>query len=260
MPGVIRVGTAGWSIPKDVRGAFPQAGSRLEQYAHVFPCVEINSTFYRPHRTSTYERWAASVPAGFRFSLKVPKAITHELRLQGCAEPLKAFVAQTAALEEKRAVLLVQLPPSLVFDERLAGCYFETMRGEYAGGIACEPRHASWFGASAATLLQSFCVARVAADPAPVADGARPGPYGRLAYYRWHGAPRTYYSAYADERIVGLARALECNEGESWCIFDNTALGAATPNALLLAAALRSPADSLKISWYHEGAVAQDEN
>lgn len=240
MRGTVRVGTAGWSIPRDVRGAFPQAGTRLEQYARVFSCVEINSTFYRPHRRSTYERWAASVPQTFRFSLKVPKAITHELRLVACDELLKAFVAQTAALEDKRAVLLVQLPPSLAFDERTAANYFQTMRAEYAGAIACEPRHASWFDAAAAALLRSFSVARVAADPAPVAQSARADAFGSPMYYRWHGAPRTYYSSYADERIVALARAVERNDGDSWCIFDNTALGAATSNALLLAASLRS--------------------
>jgi len=236
---VIRIGTAGWAIPRDVRASFPQLGSSLERYARVFSCVEINSTFYRSHRASTYERWAASVPAGFRFSLKIPKAVTHVQRLENCAEMLKTFVAETAILGEKRAVLLVQLPPSLGFDERSATNFFEALRLEYAGGLACEPRHASWFGAAADGLLQSFSVARVAADPARVPEAARPGAFASLAYYRWHGAPRIYYSAYDAERIAMFAATLDTMRPETWCIFDNTALGAATPNALSLADLLR---------------------
>ena len=72
-----RIGCAGWSIPKAHAGAFPAVGTALERYAQVFDCVEINSSFYRSHRPSTYERWAASVPDHFRFSVKMPKQITH---------------------------------------------------------------------------------------------------------------------------------------------------------------------------------------
>ena len=81
----IRTGTAAWSIPKEHAAPFPVAGSHLERYGAVLNAVEINSSFYRPHRTTTYERWAASVPEDFRFAVKVPKAITHEHRLKDVA-------------------------------------------------------------------------------------------------------------------------------------------------------------------------------
>jgi uncharacterized protein YecE (DUF72 family) len=70
----IYVGTAGWSVPKEHAAAFPVEGSHLERYAQVFGAVEINSSFYRPHRRTTYERWAASVPETFQFAVKVPRA------------------------------------------------------------------------------------------------------------------------------------------------------------------------------------------
>ena len=62
-----RIGTAGWSIPRIHQVHFPAEGSHLARYAAVFSGAEINSSFYRPHRRSTYERWAASTPDGFRF-------------------------------------------------------------------------------------------------------------------------------------------------------------------------------------------------
>ena len=61
---VMRIGTAGWSIPKEQAALFPPAGSHLERYGAVLNAVEINSSFYRPHRKATYERWSAAVPGG----------------------------------------------------------------------------------------------------------------------------------------------------------------------------------------------------
>lgn len=107
----IRIGTAGWSVPAAHRGRFPEAGTLLERYAARFDAVEINSSFYRPHRPSTYARWAASVPAGFRFSLKLPREITHTRRLVEVAEPLDRFLGEVAALGERLGPVLVQLPP-----------------------------------------------------------------------------------------------------------------------------------------------------
>src|SRR3954471_23178443 len=76
----INIGTAGWSIPRDVADRFLADGSALERYASRFPVAEINSSFHRSHRPSTWERWAESVPADFRFSVKVPKTITHQAK------------------------------------------------------------------------------------------------------------------------------------------------------------------------------------
>ena len=84
-PFCVRIGCAGWTIPTEHSAVFGGEGTHLQRYASRFSCVEINSSFYRPHRTTTYARWAASVPDNFRFSVKLPKTITHEQRLQGCA-------------------------------------------------------------------------------------------------------------------------------------------------------------------------------
>jgi uncharacterized protein YecE (DUF72 family) len=235
----VRVGTAAWAIPRDVRERFDDGGSRLERYARRFTCAEINSSFYRPHRPSTYARWAASVPADFRFALKVPKEITHTRRFADVVEPLERFLAESAELGEKRGVLLVQLPPSFAFDAALAGAFFAAFRARYDGLLACEPRHPTWFADDAEDALKNAHVARVAADPAVVPAAAAPGGWDGFAYYRLHGAPRTYYSAYDDDALRAVAERLRAHAAPAWCIFDNTALDAATANALDLAGLLR---------------------
>jgi uncharacterized protein YecE (DUF72 family) len=75
------VGTTGWSIPRAEQRRFPAGESHLARYSQVLPAVEIDSTFHRTHRVATFERWAASVPRAFRFSIKIPRTITHDQRL-----------------------------------------------------------------------------------------------------------------------------------------------------------------------------------
>src|SRR5687768_14756132 len=111
----IFIGTAGWSIPKSSAEHFPADGSHLERYAQTLPAVEINSSFYRPHKIESYERWARAVPEGFRFAVKIPKTITHEKQLRGADELLNRFLGEAITLGTKLGPLLVQLPPSLRF-------------------------------------------------------------------------------------------------------------------------------------------------
>jgi len=224
------VGTAGWAIPRAASVRCESQGTHLERYARVFRCTEINSSFYRPHSAATYARWAASTPPGFRFAVKLPKEITHIRTLRRSRAPLERFLDESAGLGAKRGPLLVQLPPSLAFDARVIGRFFTLLRSLYAGPVVCEPRHPSWFG-KAEVLLASIDVARVAADPPRMPIGREPGGWPGLAYYRLHGSPRTYWSAYDDQALDAIAAAMTGRSRESWCIFDNTASGAALENA-----------------------------
>jgi uncharacterized protein YecE (DUF72 family) len=231
----IRIGTAGWSIPKETAGAFPADGTHLERYARVFDAAEINSSFHRPHRTSTYQRWAAAVPENFRFAVKVPKTITHVNKLSEVEPLLDHFLAEVAGLGNKLGPILVQLPPSLAFASETSERFLRNLRGRVGGSIACEPRHASWFVPEVDALLSELRIGRVAADPAPVPEAGRPGGWAGLTYCRLHGSPRIYYSAYSDETVQAVVAQLAINAAEGsecWCIFDNTAAGAATANAL----------------------------
>jgi uncharacterized protein YecE (DUF72 family) len=230
-----RVGTAGWALPREWHAAFPMDGSHLQRYASRFAAVEINSSFYRAHRRSTYERWGASVPEDFRFAVKLPRAITHEQRLVACDVLLDVFLDEVRGLGDRLGPLLVQLPPSLSFDAGHADEFFADLRLRHPGAVVCEPRHATWFAPDAEALMRSYEIARVGADPARLPAAAEPGGWSGLAYYRLHGSPRMYYSAYQPGYLARLAETLRERASAGvpvWCIFDNTTLGAATGDAL----------------------------
>jgi uncharacterized protein YecE (DUF72 family) len=242
MQKVIHVGTAGWAIPRAISDRFPSAGSALQRYAARFSAAEINSTFRRSHQPQTFVRWANAVREEFRFAVKMPKAITHELKLVGTADLLGTFLQETGDLGTKRGPLLLQLPPSLAYDCRVAQPFFELLRAHTSHAVVCEPRHPSWFASEAEELLASYAIARAAADPARIPDAGSPGGIRTLEYYRLHGTPRMYYSAYDPSFLSRLENAIiQSAAKEVWCIFDNTASGAATANALEIQTRLTSP-------------------
>jgi uncharacterized protein YecE (DUF72 family) len=229
----IRVGTAGWSIPRASAFRFETPGTHLERYSHLLGCVEINSSFHRPHAAATYAKWRDSTPRDFRFAVKMPRAITHELKLQNAREPFITFLTQTDGLAEKRGPILVQLPPSLSFDAVAVKRFLNVVRKVYEGPLVCEPRHATWFSPAVVSLLDRYRVARVAADPPPVPEASAPAGWPHLAYFRLHGSPRTYWSRYDENSIATLAMTVRrlAMTAEVWCVFDNTASGSAIENA-----------------------------
>jgi uncharacterized protein YecE (DUF72 family) len=231
------IGTAGWSIPAKDAARFGPGGSALQRYATRFDGVEINSSFYRPHRRATWERWADSVPAGFRFAVKMPKAISHERKLVDCGDLVAGFVDEVGGLGGKLAILLLQLPPKLAFDAEVAAPFLAGLVAASPARVVCEPRHPSWFEPGPDAMLARLEVARVAADPAIVPGAAVPGGWRGLAYWRLHGSPRMYRSSYDDGRIGLLAASIR-EEEQAWCIFDNTASSAATGDAVALMAKL----------------------
>ena len=238
---MIRIGTAGWSIPRASANRFDGQGTHLERYARLLHCAEINSSFHRPHARATYAKWAASTPPGFRFAVKLPRAITHDQKLRRSRLPLERFLGECAGLGNKRGPLLVQLPPSLAFETRMAGRFFDLLRERYGGLVVCEPRHETWFSAVASSLLVSYRVARVAADPPPAPGAELPGGWTGVVYSRLHGSPRKYWSRYTAEYLQTLAGTLRAAQGsaDAWCVFDNTASGAALENAWQLSTGIR---------------------
>ncbi len=233
------IATAAWSVPKAVAHRFSQEGSALTRYASVFDGVEVNSTFYRRHKRSTFERWASSVPDTFRFAVKFPKEITHDRAMGDIGKPLELFFEDIAPLGAKLGPLLCQLPPSLEFNSDTFDAAFKTIRGAGPGPVVLEVRHKSWSSEEALALLKEHNIARVLADPAPVWPVED---FGELPYYiRLHGSPKIYYSSYTDDEIRVFSRTLAA---DGWCVFDNTASGAAIENAMTMLMMRRSPARS----------------
>jgi uncharacterized protein YecE (DUF72 family) len=243
------IGTAGWSVPKQHQQFFPAPAegatySHLKRYSTRMCCAEINSSFHRPHRRTTWERWAAETPDNFRFAVKAPKAATHTAKLVNTGAALSEFFGAVRGLGRKLGPVLVQLPPKLSFDEGVAQEFFTTLRELHKGAVVLEPRHLTWFAASADRLLQRFEIVRVASDPPRGSVlAARPGGWPGLRYWRLHGVPRTYYSEYDELWLKTFAKQLRIEDAsptvEAWVIFDNTALGHATANAVWMADAFR---------------------
>ena len=125
----------------------------------------------------------------------------------------------------------MQLPPGLEFDLALTNTFLCNFRQLFAGQAVIEPRHRTWFGLTADELLRAYSVGRVAADPARCPAAAIPGGWPGLRYWRLHGSPRMYFTPYGEDRLRSFADRLSPSD---WCIFDNTASGAATTDALLL--------------------------
>ncbi len=231
---MIVVGTAGWSIPRSCAAGFADDGTQLHRYAQIFRGVEINSSFYRSHSADSYARWAQQTPRNFKFAVKLPQRITHDERLRAARRPLQEFLASVAGLGARLGPLLVQMPPTLHFEPRVARGFFSLLRDRHDGHVVCEPRHASWFEPNAEVLLLRHRIGRVATDPALVPAAAIPGGWPGIVYYRLHGSPRRYWSVYDAARLAHWAQSLtSVSRGTlAWCVFDNTASGGATANAL----------------------------
>jgi uncharacterized protein YecE (DUF72 family) len=228
-----RIGCAGWNLPKDLRDP---ALSYLGRYGQLFNCVEINSSFYRHHQPKTYARWADSVPENFRFSVKVPKAITHTAN-GGQADPDR-FLSEVRELGNKLGPLLIQFPPKAAFKRAAANELFLRFREKFEGEMVCEPRHSTWFEFEAYDLLKAYSISLVSADPKPVP--LSPGVLEcRSRYYRLHGSPKIYHSEYTAEFLRLFVECEALGDAGTWVIFDNTALGHAYYNARALIESVR---------------------
>jgi uncharacterized protein YecE (DUF72 family) len=165
-------------------------------------------------RPATYEKWAEEVPRDFCFSVKMHRLITHYTRLRN-VDLLGDFFGSVAGLGKKLAVVLVQLPPALVFDAEVADRFWSALRKIYGGGAVCEPRHTSWQEAGAREHLLGYGIGPVLTEI--------------------HGMPRKYHSSYGAEELARLADFLAAHSGRSrYVVFDNTAGPAGVRNALQL--------------------------
>jgi uncharacterized protein YecE (DUF72 family) len=161
----VLVGTSGYNYP-EWRGSFyPEKFSTdkmLAFYAERFKTVEINYTFYRMPTEKLLAGWAAGTPDGFSFTLKAPRRITHDAKLQRCEDLVQAFCRTARTLGPKLAVLLFQLPPTFKKDAAaLRGVLDLLPDGTRA---AFEFRHTSWHDADIFDALRARNIALCVAD------------------------------------------------------------------------------------------------
>ena len=161
----IQVGTSGYNYP-EWRGSFyPEkfsADRMLPYYAERFPTVEINYTFYRMPTETLLAGWVGATPPGFTFTLKAPRRITHEAKLQRCEDAVQTFCRTARTLGSRLAALLFQLPPTLKKDTNLLRGFLELL----PEGVrtAFEFRHPSWFDADVYASLRDRNAALCVAD------------------------------------------------------------------------------------------------
>jgi uncharacterized protein YecE (DUF72 family) len=182
----VLVGTSGFSYPT-WRGAFyPEdlpAREMLRFYGRAFATVEINNTFYRMPTPSLLAGWKPQTPAGFRFALKAPQRITHELRLRDAAEPTARFCAVAAILGPKQGPILFQLPPHLRADAARLKDFLDALPG--GADAAFEFRHPTWFTDDVYALLDAHRAALCIADSETLTTPAvATAPFGYLRLRR----------------------------------------------------------------------------
>ena len=189
----ILIGTQGWSYPEWI-GAFYPPRSKQEHllpfYASVFRTVELDTTFYHPPNATIVRSWARHTPEHFRFTAKVPQAITHVARLSTMSEQIQAFVRSLDPLGERRGPLLVQLPADFVRDEGTVGVLDRFLAACPAQArIAVEFRDRSWHREETYELLRRH---RAAFAWTEWRDLARVTPVTTdFLYLRWMGHRET---------------------------------------------------------------------
>ena len=165
MPQRVLVGTSGYNYP-EWRGTFyPEKFSTdkmLAYYAERFPTVEINYTFYRMPNEKLLAGWSAGTPEHFSFTLKAPRRITHDAKLQRCEDLTQAFCRTAQTLGPKLGTLLFQLPPTFKQDVPVLRDFLELLPTDIRA--AFEFRHASWHDPAVFAELRARNVALCVAD------------------------------------------------------------------------------------------------
>jgi len=215
-------GWRGVFYPEEVRPS-----DWLDYYARHFRTVELNSSFYRFPTRRTVARWRRQAPAGFVYSVKAPRRITHVERFAEEAS-LRKFFEVVAGLEEHLGALLFQMPPSQRYD----GDFLEMVLERLDPGfdVALEFRHPSWWREDVYRLLDAAGVTFVSVS-APELPDEYVETAGK-AYLRFHGATAWHRYEYGEaelERWAGLVRAGSARL--VYAYFNNDAGAAAPRNA-----------------------------
>jgi len=234
----LRIGISGWTYPP-WRGVFYPKGlpHRLELHyaSRQHNTIEINGSFYSLQMPSSYERWYGETPAGFVFSVKGPRFITHMKKLRDVERPLANFFASgVLALREKLGPILWQFPPNFGCNLERFRSFFELLPRDTAEAAeltklhddklkqaawakvdmarplryGVEIRHSTFLVPEFFSLLRAYGIAFVFADTAgkwPYAEDLT----ADFVYIRLHGSEELYVSGYSERELDWWRRRIE---------------------------------------------------
>ncbi|SDM00542.1 DUF72 domain-containing protein [Chryseobacterium taihuense] len=215
-----------------------QSKDFLTLYSREFNTVEINSTFYRKPTAKTLLKWYNETPDDFKFFIKIPKTISHEKRLKDCKEVIKEFCNHIGAhLQDKLAGFLYQFPPSFKNMDENLDLITGNLDFDYLNVI--EFRHNSWWNDAvySALFLKNIIFSGVS-FPGNLSDELIIN-HPELFYYRLHGKPVLYKSAYPQNELEILAQNILNSKRKGFIFFNNTWGTAAVKNAVELRAMIQ---------------------
>lgn len=234
----IRIGCSGWQY-RHWRGLFypDKLAMRgwFDHYASAFDTVELNTSFYHLPRPETFDKWRDQAPAGFRYTVKASRFITHMKKLRDCAEPLDTLLSRARRLGPALGPTLYQLPPKWAFDRERLLAFLALLPRDLVHVL--EFREPSWMEDVVLDLLAAHGVAYCAHDMKGMKAPRRA--VGPIAYARFHGGTGKYRGRYPEGVLLGWADWLvaEAQAGrEGWAYFNNDIGGAAIEDALTLRA------------------------
>jgi uncharacterized protein YecE (DUF72 family) len=234
----VRIGTSGWSYDHWEGVLYPpglRTSDRLAHYVAEFGTVELNASFYRWPRDSSFASWQRRLPAGFRMSVKAPRGLTHAHRLHQPEVWVERIVRGWRALGDRTGILLVQLRPDHERDDAGLDWFLAQLPAEVP--VALELRHPSWQDDEVLALLARHRAAYVVMSGAGlpcVLMATAP-----FVYVRLHGPDHhhLYAGSYSEADLTGWADQIREWEGQGrdvWVYFNNDGGGNAVLNARTL--------------------------
>lgn len=238
--GKLFIGTSGFSYWHWKGRFYPEELKQnqwLTYYSNTFNTVELNVTFYRTVRPSTFAKWSAMVPEDFVFVVKGPRVITHINRLKTDQEALRKFRSSNVGLGEKVRCILWQLPPSFKKDSHVLENFLKSIHeDEVLSKLshAFEFRHSSWFDENVYSLLSESDAALVVSHSQRCPCEVRRTT--SFMYFRFHGGERLYSSNYSNDELEEWAKIIrpEISKGDVYVFFNNDINAYAVYNALTL--------------------------
>lgn len=237
------IGTSGWTYDSWQGPVYPDglaAGRRLAFYAEHFDTVELNASYYRWPAETSFRSWRRRLPAGFAFTVKAPRGLTHAKRLYEPEAWLARIRRSLALLEDRFGVLLVQLPPGIPRDDARLDYFLRVVPDGIP--VAVEFRHDSWHTKAVFELLERHGAAYVVMSGAglPCTLRATAG----FVYVRFHGPDHQhlYSGRYDDAAMAWWADRIAEWRTSSHTVFgyfNNDADGNAFHNARMLQQLLR---------------------